>query len=78
MGQVDRERGGDRRIGRAVVGLCLGCNSCDGDPFLSVMVHDYSAWLLICISFGMLWLHHTVCLSAAPDPSDKHCQTHLT
>lgn len=64
MGQVDGEGrgGGGRGMRRMVVlmaGMCLGWNSCDGDPSPSVeerlMGCDYSAWRLICISFGTPW-----------------------
>ena len=75
------ERWGCAGIGRVVVELCLGWNSCDGDPSLSV---EEWCWYMI-IQHGSsfassLGRHGPIIprLSATPDPGDKHSQTHST
>lgn len=57
-------------MGRAVAGLCAGLKQLRWRPLsvcgIAAMLHDYSAWLLICISFGTP--SYPVCLH----PGDKH------
>lgn len=70
MGQVDGERGGglaDRKGGGGVVS---GLKQLWRRPLPVCGRYDYSAWLLICISFGAPWLHHT--LSVCSPRSWRH------